>query len=711
MKPLPDQRGVVAWGALAVAFLVAQQVTGKATRDALFLSHHPPTALPLVTIASALVAVASALEVGRLLARRAPRQVVPALIGLNAALLLGQFLLALAAPRVAAVLVYFQIAASGGTLLSGYWSVVNERFDPWTAKRVVGRLGLGASLGGVAGGVAAYALAGTLSLPLMLLLTAALSVAALVGLVLFAGHAERPEERGASAALSAFGTIRSVPYLRLIATLVALAAAAETLLDYVLKSRASASLAPGPELMAFFAAYHMGMGLLALAGQTLLTRPALLHLGLAGSVALRPLAVAAASLVAFFDLRLWSAVLGRGCHDVLSNSVFRSGYELLYTPLPAAEKRATKQVVDVAFEKLGALAGGALTLAAVSLVAAPERLFLLLAGAASVVALALTRRLHRGYVKTLEQGLRAGEVRLDPDEVVDSTTRFTLAHLAHAPAASGALGATQARTASGDAPSEPRDPLLGRIADLRSGDARRIREALHDLEALDPVLVAHLLPLVARNDVYLVVLRALRALGPRCSGQILDALLDVRTDPNVRRRLPRVLKAAPGPRALEGLLRGLDDPRPDVRASCVVALASIVGRSPELRVPRDAVFAALRRELAEPHAPGPGGTRTAPADLRWTQVFGLLSLVLEREPVQIAARALRGSDAVLRGTALEYLANVLPPDLRGVMLALFEAPAVGRARPREEVLTDLMRSGGSLAAASRRRRRAPRPAE
>jgi len=56
-----------------------------------------------------------------------------------------------------------------------------------------------------------------------------------------------------------------------------------------------------------------------------------------------------------------------------------------------------------------------------------------IAGALSLAALAVTRRLHRGYVATLEGALHAGKVRLDPDQVLDSTTRLTLAHLDRTP--------------------------------------------------------------------------------------------------------------------------------------------------------------------------------------------------------------------------------------------------------------------------------------
>jgi hypothetical protein len=81
--------------------------------------------------------------------------------------------------------------------------------------------------------------------------------------------------------------------------------------------------------------------------------------------------------------------------------------------------------------------------------------------------------------------------------------------------------------------------------------------------------------------------------------------------------------------------------------------------------------------------------------------FTLLSLVLEREPLQIAFRGLHAGDAKLRGTALEYLESVLPPDLRERLWPYLEPERRSRAAPRpprdrEQVLNDLLRSHRSI---------------
>jgi hypothetical protein len=78
-------------------------------------------------------------------------------------------------------------------------------------------------------------------------------------------------------------------------------------------------------------------------------------------------------------------------------------------------------------------------------------------------------------------------------------------------------------------------------------------------------------------------------------------------------------------------------------------------------------------------------------------VFTLLSLVLEREPLQIAFRSLQTRDEYLRGTALEYLDRVLPDRIRQRLWPFLERRPVRRtARPHQDVIADLMRSHPSV---------------
>ena len=80
-----------------------------------------------------------------------------------------------------------------------------------------------------------------------------------------------------------------------------------------------------------------------------------------------------------------------------------------------------------------------------------------------------------------------------------------------------------------------------------------------------------------------------------------------------------------------------------------------------MRVDSEAVYAAVLAEVK---------LGQDPADQRLSHVFSLLSLVLPREPLQIAHRGLLSNDRRLRGTALEYLEGTLPPHLRAGVLPL-----------------------------------------
>jgi hypothetical protein len=507
----------------------------------------------------------------------------------------------------------------------------------------------------------------------------------MLGLARHRGTGTGPAPPSDLPAPSALGTLRRVPYLRDLALVVGIGAITDTLLDYVLKSQAASTFSRSAQLMSFFAVINTVFGLLSLVVQAGLSRSSLRALGLAGTVAVRPATILVVASLGLLDPRMWVAILARAGHDVNTSSLFRSGYELLFTPLPEAEKRPTKAVVDVGFDKLGSLVGGAVTLLAVAFAPTQTaRVLFAIAAVLCVAALAFTGRLHRGYVRTLEQSLRAGRVRLDPAEVSDDATQLTLAQTGFLDRDTllREIEALRGRDETGGG-----DRLLVAITELRSGDHDRVRAVLRQRPESSAALVPHLVPLLAQDQLFVEVLRALRRVAPAVTGQLLDALLDPREDPAVRRRLPRVLKVCFTERAVHGLFLGLEDVRLDVRAQCALALASITSRNPELSPPRLDVFAAARRELS-----------TAASGLDLDHVFTLLSLTLEREPLHIALQAMRGSDRGLRGTALEYLENVLPEDLRAALWPYLgeRAPRERATRPREDVMNELLSSSAAV---------------
>ena len=704
----PTDRQAATAATFAVFLLIAQQVAARAVRDALFLSAFQVKSLPLVMGGAAVFALVGAGILSLALARRSPSRVVPAAAALSAGLFALWWAVGLVSPRGAAVGVYLHVAAFGGVLVSGFWSLVNERFDPYTLRKAVGPIGTGATAGGVAGGALAWIASRALPLPATVLGLVAMSALAATILARTRGKDQIPPATPAAARGTAASVLLGSPYLRTIALVVGLGAVVEALVDFLFKAEAASRFDAGGSLLGAFAVFHGGMSVLSLVVQASVSRAALRHLGIAGTLALRPALTAASALLGVALPRFATATLARGAHETLTNSLFRSAYELLYTPLPEAEKRRAKAVVDVAVDKLGALLGsGTIALVLALVPAAAASVLFTVAAAGSLAALGLSRRLHRGYVRTLEQSLILGRVRLDADEILDQATQVTLAHTSLiergtllrqieelrgsqpgtlvSPPTAAPL--TSPVSAARD-PSGP-DALLDRLSWASSGDPDVVRRALRHSPEPEPALVACLLPRLASEELFVDVLRALRRAAPRVTGQLVDALLDPAGDPTVRRRIPRVLKASPTDRAAEGLRAALDDPSFEIRASAAAALAALHESSPVVRIAREEVLGRVRRELDS------GET----VDRQLPQLFALLSLTLERGPLQIAWAAMKGQDRKLRGTALEYLANVLPDDVFPRIRSCFgasTAPLPSARRPVEQVADELRASSLGL---------------
>jgi hypothetical protein len=717
-----------AWIAAATAMLmIAQQIAGKATRDAYFLSVHGIEDLPKLFIFAAVTSITLVPLASRWLTRLGPARMVPRAFVGSAALLVGIFFLSLKLPSVASVVLYLQIAAVNGILISWFWSLVNERFDPRTARREMRRLMGGAALGGLVGGVVAERAAVIVGVSWMLLVLAAMHLGC--GLAALALRGRRRTPAAAGPAPSGFAVLRRSGYVRDLAALVILSTVAATLVDFVFKSGAAAMLDRGPSLMRFFAVFYAASGLATFVVQTFFGHLALTKLGIAPTVATLPSAVMAGSVVALLFPGMPAVVLLRGAEQALHTSLFRSGYELFFAPLPPGEKRSVKTLIDVGCDRLGDAVGGALLVVLVALVGGALRGVLLgVVIAVSAAVLWLTIRLQRGHRRSLERSLRArgGELGLGGD-VDESTTVSVLRSFGDGvPLVSRPMPAVEPHEPSlpPSAPA-PVDPLVERISALRSGDATRARRALAQAP-LDAMVAPHAIPLLAWDEVAPEALAALRGVAASCVGQLVDALLSKGEEFAVRRRVPRVLEVIGGARVVDGLLRGLDDPRFEVRYRCGRALARIKGRNPDEPIDRERIHAAVLREARlgrgvwesqrlldaeDESAVESSGQVERGVDFddellrerasrSLEHVFTLLSLASPKKPLVIAFRGLHTDDETLRGTALEYLESVLPPDVRAALWPYLEdrrGPQAPRTtKPREAVLDALMLSNGQI---------------
>jgi AAA family ATP:ADP antiporter len=712
---------------LSAAAVSGQFIAGKAVRDALFLTQFDVTALPVMVIVGSIVSILLVIVTSKPMARQSPATFLPLVFSVSAAALFAEWGLMRVAPRAATVLFYLQMLGLAPMLVSGFWSIVTERFDPRTARRNVGQIAAAGTFGGLVASLLADRLAAWASVPAILPALAGLNLwcAWLVRhFALRVGADGRPHGMlmlalGSEQTRSGLRVLRQTPYLRTLARLVLVSTLGAAFLDYVFKAQAVEALGRGDALLRFFAFYYASANLLSFVVQSSLTRLALEKLGLVLTTSTPSVAMLAGSAGAFLAPGLVSTTIARGSEFVARTSLLRSAYELFYVPVTAADKRAAKAIIDVGFDRAGEIAGGMLIRLVIA--AAPAAQFHVLLGGTilcSAAALVLARQIHLGYVHTLEKSLISQAVHLDLAEVDDFTTRSIVLQTSALVGSMTEMKSAPSLTVKPpERPREPaplptfsHDPIVQSILALRSRDRERVLTILRQESGVNPALVPHIIPLLAWDAVATDAGRALQKVAEEVVGQLTDALIDPNQDFAVRRRLARVFSICVSQRAADGLMLGLED-RFEVRFQCGRSLAAIQESNPRIQIDRDRVMKIVVQEVSvsrpvwESHRlldPLDEDQETQLVRDRSSQslahVFTLLSLVLHREPLQIAFRGLHTGDDYLRGTALEYLESVLPPEVRDRLWPFLEdrRPAARSPRSRDQILNDLLKSNQSV---------------
>ena len=742
------ESATVGFALFSATIMIAQQVAGKATRDALFLTYFDVTQLPRAVIIAAIASMLGVLLMSKLLSHYPPSRLVPGTFALSALLFLAEWVLFGINPKVAAIVLYLHMAIFGAILISGFWSVISEQFDPHSAKRTIARIAAAATLGGVLGGLVAERVTALGDVRTMLLVLSTLHLLCVAG-VLGVGspHRQIPQQSDTEVR-SGLKIIVGSPYLQLMSALTALVAIIAVLLDYALKAEASARFTSSESLVAFFASFYAIIGVAGFVLQTALGPKVLQRFGIGTTLAVLPATVILGSLLGSVISLFWTATVVRGAQAMLANSFSRSAFEILYTPLPPHRKRPTKTIVDVASDRFGDMLGGGLVLVLLTLLPdLPSVVFVGVGAIAAAVTLYLVRRLQRSYVGQLVDNLQKGHVSLSADQVIDATTQHVLAetsvysereilmtrikalrrakkstsdtaddtlpaHVSSSPEQAPHALPLDKETSTPDSPPQASpaatdvERLAAAVADLTSGDTARVRRALIS-DFMDIRLAPYLIPLLGNDEVAEDARMELRWVVPYIIGQLTDALLDPDLPLLARQRLPGVLEVSHNARAVRALLDGLSVNEFNIRYSCARALERMRSRNPTLRVPRHVVYAAVRREVEvdsiEWEQRNLNIDRTLSVDSAadsslpprvnrsLEHVFTILSLVHDREALQLSLHAVCSNDHNLRGTALEYLENVLP---EGIRRSLWRQVGVTprrakRKRPVTAIINDL----------------------
>jgi AAA family ATP:ADP antiporter len=691
--------------------MIAHQVAAKAVRDAVFLSAWPATDLPKIVITTAIAVVVAVPVYSKLLGRFSPRVVVPIGFLLSAIGHLIEWRVA-GTNRWVAVAIYLHIAGMGALLLSGFWSLISELFDPRSAKTSYGRIAAAGTVGGMAGGLATAQLARAWPDAAPLLMLACLHAATAIGLLVVGRVSPAlpsdAVDRETAGRVLPLQVLRGAPHLRTLALMIVLSTTAAAILDFVFKSQAARPEQFGTraQLLQFFAVFYTALQLVTFLAQTSVGA-SLRALGLGRTISILPAGLGASTTLALIFQSFPMFAFARGVESVLRGSVFRSGYELLFVPMDPAEKRRAKTFLDVTCDRAGDAVGAVVVQLTLFTYVEFQRPLLL----AVVIGIAAAGLYLAGRLDTLYLGVVARRLVKHGERtpiVVGSETGWTVIDMP-VRSRSGTVERMQVRP-----PPPPRieDPRLKSLAELRSGDRRRVEQALAQLSDVDTMQIAQVVQLLAWDDVVALARPVLEAHAGSHIGLFVDELLDPGTDFAIRRRVPRILGTVATERALNGLVRGLDDARFEVRYQCGRAIDRLLTRNDGLRIDERGILGAVDRELSVSPQVWQGhhlidhpdrddeaasSSQAGPPQRNLEHVFTLLSAVLPREPLQVAYHGIRSTDAGLRSLAVEYLDGVLPLNIRTKLWALVDAapPARGEARSPEQALEELRKSASA----------------
>lgn len=412
----------------------------------------------------------------------------------------------------------------GILLISQFWTIANDIFDPRQAKRLFGFIGGGASLGGIMGSSILQFAQQVGTNNLLLVSAAILAVCIFVVAAILRQRRDvelsdlgaAAEEKGVSGG-EAFRLIRESKHLQIIALVIGFAAIGAQIIEQQLNMAAEA--ARGQEntdaITALLGQVQLYLSISGFVIQVWLTSKIQRNLGVGFALLLLPVALGSTGLVILATGALWAPMMARVFDTSLRYTVDKTTREILFLPLPTDIKYQAKPFVDVTVDRFAKGIGALITLVLIKDWGLNFDWVQLSYASLALMALWFVAAIaaKRGYLAAFRRSIerrdvRAAEVRLD---VADLSTVETL------------------------------------VEELANPDEQRVLYAIDILESLEK-----------RN---LVTPLLLYHESPRVRARALEAMAEAR--PEIARRW------------LPSIERMLSDPDRRVRAAAVSALSNI----------------------------------------------------------------------------------------------------------------------------------------
>ncbi len=267
---------------------------------------------------------------------------------------------------------YILTSILGILLISQFWTLANDIYDPRQAKRVFGFVGAGSSLGGAMGNRLVAELVEKVGTNTMLLIGAGTLAACLVIVVFIlrrekgagtSDAAKAVEEEGVSSG-EAIRLLGSSRHLQVIAMVIMFAAIGAAIIEQQLNM--ATALAKGTKNAAAMAAFLAEVGFYTSIGGFVinLALTSRIHrvLGIGFALLVLPISLGSTALVMLFNRGLWAPAAARVMDSSLRYSLDKTSREVLFLPLPADLKYRAKPFIDVTVDRISKGLGALLIL-------------------------------------------------------------------------------------------------------------------------------------------------------------------------------------------------------------------------------------------------------------------------------------------------------------------------------------------------------------
>lgn len=431
--------------------------------------------------------------------------------------------------RTVAVAFYLFGLIIGILLISQFWTLANDVYDPRQAKRLFGFVGAGASLGGFAGATLTSTVVERIGTNSVLLVSAA-TLAACTATVAYvvrreptAGRSDASktgEEAGVSGS-EAIRLLRSSRHLQTIAMVIGFAAIGAAIIEQQLnmaaaEQKGATNVGAVTAFLSQVVAYTSLIGFII---QITLTSRIHRYLGIGFALLIIPVVNSGTGLLMLLTGALWTSGFARVADTSLRYTVDKTTREILFLPLPVDIKYQAKPFIDVTVDRIAKGVGALILLVLVQ----PWGLGL---GWRQLSYASITMMIVWGIfaLNARREYMRAFRHSIEQQDVQPEQLRLESADLSSI------------------------ETLLGELA---HADARRVIYAIDMLEALDKRQLVT--PLLLRHDSAEVRTRALR--------------------------LARYTNPADAERWLPGVERALGDEDGEVRLAAARALATLRGEA------------------------------------------------------------------------------------------------------------------------------------